>query len=154
MMLIDIEVHLKPIHHAEPPLILLKIDEIVLFDGGLIQDEVFKYHNDLCNGVHSISLEFLNKKDSDCIGGKDKAVIVDKVLFFGIDSKHVLYNSTYIPRYSEQYIESSDNLDSELSSCNYLGWNGVWKLQFNTPVFTWLHNIENLGWIYPMSKKI
>jgi hypothetical protein len=55
-----------------------------------------------------------------------------------------------MPLYSKGYIKSSDKkLDDELSSCNYLGWNGEWVLPFEVPVFKWLHDIENLGWIYP-----
>ena len=157
-MLIDIQVHLKSIYHQEPPTVVLKVDENIVYSGELIQDTIFEYSADVCKGVHKISLELLNKKDSDCVDGKDKAVIIDKVLFFGIGSEHVLHKSTYVPIYSEEYIKSSRDdgieLGNVLESCNYLGWNGVWQTQFTAPVFTWLHNIENLGWIYPSLSKI
>ncbi len=152
-MLVDIQVHLKSVYHQEPPNVILKVDEDIVHSGELNRDTIFEYNGTVCQGVHNISLELLNKKDSDCVDGKDKAVIIDKILFFGIDSGQVLYKSTYVPMYSEEYIKSSLDdgveLDSVLESCNYLGWNGVWEVQFTAPIFTWLHNIENLGWVYP-----
>jgi hypothetical protein len=29
-----------------------------------------------------------------------------------------------------------------------MGWNGRWELNFRVPIFTWIHQLENLGWIY------
>jgi len=152
-MLVDIKIHLKSVYDAEPPKITLKVDEYLIHDGALHNDEIFEYSSDIKGGEHNLTLELLNKQDSDCIDGGDKAVIVDKITFFDIDSKHVLYNSTYIPNYSEAYQKSSteagEQLNEVLTSCNYLGWNGTWSILFTVPVFTWLHKIENLGWLYP-----
>lgn len=164
-MLVNIDVHLKSVYHEtsvewwtgsewstdiiEPPSIILKMDEEVIHDGDLPHDNNFKYCGDVNVGTHTISLEFLNKHDS----GVDHAVVIDKILFFSIESKKVLFNSTYIPKYPKAYKESSLNenvvLDDVLTGCNYMGWNGTWKVNFDAPVFTWLHKNENLGWIYP-----
>ena len=31
---------------------------------------------------------------------------------------------------------------------NYVDWNGIWVLDFTVPVYTWLHKVLGLGWIY------
>lgn len=36
----------------------------------------------------------------------------------------------------------------EYTKPSYLGWNGMWKFQFEIPIFTWIHKLEGLGWIY------
>ena len=28
--------------------------------------------------------------------------------------------------------------------------NGEWRLDFNSPIFPWIHKIENLGWVWPI----
>jgi hypothetical protein len=141
------------VHHKESPSIILSIDKTIIYRGELPNDGVFKYVGNVSDGTHIISLELLNKSDSDCVDGYDKAVIIDKILFFVIDSKQVLFNSRYVPDYSESYRKTSMNngtlLDDSLTSCNYMGWNGVWEVEFSAPVFTWLHTVENLGWVYP-----
>jgi hypothetical protein len=35
-----------------------------------------------------------------------------------------------------------------LKNHTYLSWNGKWTLTFDVPVFTWIHRVQNLGWIY------
>ena len=39
-------------------------------------------------------------------------------------------------------------LDKFIKPNTYMGWNGQWKLTYSAPIFTWIHKIENLGWIY------
>ena len=47
-----------------------------------------------------------------------------------------------------QQIEKGIILDDELTNIDYLGWPGTWTLDFTSPVFTWIHQIQSLGWIY------
>ena len=54
----------------------------------------------------------------------------------------------YRPEYPEPWASEQTNLATELSSHTYLGWNGTWRLTFGVPVFTWIHQVQNLGWIY------
>jgi len=151
MFLVDIKIYLKPVFHAESPYIILKVDDTELYNGQLNHDQTFEYKQSVTQATHNITLEFLNKKDSDCIGDLDKAVIIDKVTFFNIESNNVLLNSTYKPLYSTSYLKTLINenkpIKHELKGCNYMGWNGTWTLSFNIPVFSWLHKIDNLGWL-------
>jgi hypothetical protein len=152
-MLVDIKLHLKSKHGDKLPLILVKVDNRIIFNGGLNNSEIFEFHGDMDKGNHSISVELLNKEDSDSIGENDMVVIIDKISFFGISSNRMLCTSKYVPRYSPSYLEtllsSGDEVKYELDSCNYMGWNGIWSIDFDVPIFSWIHGVENLGWVYP-----
>jgi len=154
MLLTNIIIKITPIFHQEKPYIKLMLDEKMLYDGILHKSTEFTYNDTLSIDEHSITVEFLNKTDKDCVLEQrlDKAVNIDYVSFFGINSKHSLWNSTYVPRYSTAYLDTlkteGHSARHELKSCLYLGWNGVWTTRFSVPVFTWLHKVENLGEIY------
>ena len=72
------------------------------------------------------------------------AVIIKSISFFGIEHPKFIWSGTYYPDYPEHY---SDKISS-LPGQGYLGWNGVYRLEFSVPVFTWMHQVQNLGWIY------
>jgi len=84
-------------------------------------------------------LEEKNDTDTQVIDDKivnDKAVIVKKIVIEGYEFDNFLDQGVYYP-------VGRCHLNS-----NYLGWNGEWRLEFTTPIFTWLHKTQHLGWIY------
>jgi hypothetical protein len=66
----------------------------------------------------------------------DKAVIVKTVNIEGYELADFIYRGRYFPR------------NRESMAGNYLSWNGEWRLEFTTPIFTWIHETQQLGWIY------
>jgi hypothetical protein len=74
----------------------------------------------------------------------DTAVIIKQISFFGITDPKFIWAGTYYPDYPEHYPDKT----SPLPGHGYLGWNGVYELKFTVPVFTWIHQTQNLGWIY------
>lgn len=92
-----------------------------------------------------IEVIFFNKPELD----HDMAVIVDSVEFFGISDPKFVWQGVYSPRYPEPwYSQQPTKPDPSLPGSNYMGWNGTWRLDFSVPVFTWMHQIQGLGWIY------
>lgn len=83
-------------------------------------------------------------RDTDIVAGKDIAIIVEAVKLNGITSPKFIWEGIYRPIYPRHLV----NQPAELKHSNYLGWNGSWSLDITLPVFTWIHNLENLGWIY------
>jgi hypothetical protein len=84
-------------------------------------------------------VEFLNKLPNDTVPGSnlDKAVVIESVSFFGITDPKFAWAGVYHP------------VDQDpLSAHTYLSWNGTWTLRFDVPVFTWMHQVQDLGWIY------
>ncbi len=92
-----------------------------------------------------LEIVFMNKSDSD----PDLAVIIDQVEFFGIADPKFVWAGVYTPKYPEPwYSQQIEKPPACLHQQNYLGWNGHWRLDFTVPVFTWMHQTLDLGWIY------
>jgi hypothetical protein len=141
---------LQPVWHNDPPRIKLGINDN-LEEVSLTIPTEFKFIQRLDSGVHSLTIEFLNKTDADSQLdlGLDKAVIIDRIAFFGISDPKFVWKGNYKPLYPEPWAsQQSTSLPVVLQSQNYLGWNGVWKLEFQMPIFTWMHQVQDLGWIY------
>jgi hypothetical protein len=123
------------------PEFYLKIDEALQDTGVLEKELTYNFDVELSDCPHSIIVGFTNKNDTDTqvIDDKivnDKAVIVEKIVIEGYEFDNFLYQGVYYP---------AGRLHS---NSNYLSWNGEWRLEFTTPIFTWLHKTQQLGWIY------
>lgn len=150
--LVKLQIKLTPVFHADPPLVRLGIDRN-LTTLKLTESAEFNFEfvaKKSCN----LTVEFLNKANEDTIPeqGLDKAVIIEHVNFFGIQDPKFVWMGIYEPKYPEPWAtEQRDNgvvLAQQLTNQTYLAWNGKWTLTFDVPVFTWIHNTQNLGWIY------
>lgn len=149
---VKIAVTLRPVWHQDPPRIRVGIDnnltEIDLRKNTTIN---FDFESD---SACELSVEFLNKQDSDTVpeSGLDKAVIIENVSFFGISDPKFVWAGIYTPNYPEPWATQQQSqgvaLKQHLTPHNYLSWNGKWRLTFTVPVFTWIHQTQDLGWIY------
>jgi len=159
MFPINASITISPVFYKDAPIIRVCVNDTEIFNGNLIKNKTFEFNNTVTNGLHNISVQFFNKTDSDydAENNLDKAVIIEQVRFYDIISDYALLNSEYEPNYSESYIntlkETNSPINKKVLGCNYLGWNGIWKTSFSTPIFTWIHKTENLGWIYPSNNR-
>jgi hypothetical protein len=141
-----IDIHLRSIWHDNPPEINIGINDdinrIILTDNRV-------FHYDFTASETSVlTVELLNKTDTDTVDGLDKAVVIESVDFFGISDPKFSWAGIYKPDYPEPWASQQTDLKPLLKSHTYLGWNGKWTLTFDVPVFTWVHRVQNLGWIY------
>ena len=145
---VKLDVHLRSVWHSDPPVILIGIDNN-LEPATLLTDQTFCYEFD-ANSCSTLTVELTNKTDADSVPsqGLDKAVIVESISFFDITDPQFVWAGEYRPCYPEPWASQQTNLETVLKNHNYLGWNGKWTLTFDVPVFTWIHKIQNLGWIY------
>jgi hypothetical protein len=103
---------------------------------------LLRFSMDFESGPQQFILEFDNKVD-------DSAVEIESVEFEGMTLDRFKWNSRYYPVYPEPWAsEQMQPLAKFQESATYLGWNGRWEMYFDTPIFTWIHRLENLGWIY------
>jgi hypothetical protein len=86
-----------------------------------------------------LKVHHVGKLDSD----PTTAVEIVSVSFFSITDPQFVWAGVYTPDYPSHLTGPK-----ELPGQTYLGWNGVWKLEFSVPVFTWIHQKLNLGWLY------
>lgn len=145
---VRVEFSLSPVWHDEPPEIIVGLDENIIYAGKLFSCTTFKFEQSLTQDLHSLWVEFTNKKDSDTQGNLDKAVIVEKIIFNNITDPKFVWEGSYQPIYPEPWASQQKNLKPLLKSHTYLSWNGKWTLTFSVPIFTWIHKVQNLGWIY------
>jgi hypothetical protein len=111
----------------------------------LSNQQNFQYSFQTSDCVSEIVIEHFNKAADDA----HTAVEIVGINFFGIENQRFAWAGTYTPDYPEiwykqQLLEPSKTL----SGHTYLGWNGIYRLEFGVPVFEWIHKTLNLGWIY------
>jgi hypothetical protein len=149
---VELDIHLRSIWHNNPPEINIGINDDIQ-QIILSKDQIFHYEF-ISDKSSIITVELLNKTDADTVPDKglDKAVIIESVSFFGISDPKFVWSGIYEPKYPELWAtEQRDQgvvLKQRLSPHTYLGFNGKWTLTFSVPVFTWMHTVQNLGWIY------
>lgn len=88
----------------------------------------------------TLKIEHYNKQDLD----PHTAVVIEEIKFFGISDPKFIWAGVYRPQYPDHY----ENKIPERPGQGYLGWNGVYSLEFGVPVFTWIHQTLDLGWLY------
>jgi hypothetical protein len=99
----------------------------------------------VANTSSTITLTHFNKLSND----PSTAVIVNQLSFFGISDPRFIWQGQYRPEYPDTYQRGQQPPpEAILTNTDYLGWNGIWTLEFDVPIFTWIHRVQNLGWIY------
>ena len=115
----------------------------------LWQETTVEFDYDLEQGEHYIQFEFINKTNQDTTADEDLAVVIKDITINGISDPKIMMATTYRPRYPEPWLSQQDTTpDSVLQGHQYLGWNGIWRLEYTVPVFTWIHEAKGLGWRY------
>ena len=146
---VKLDVHLQSIWRNDPPIINIGIDNDI--QQIILQDNQQFHYEFMANNQATLTVELLNKTDADTVpdSGLDKAVIIESVSFFDITDDRFVWAGEYRPDYPEPwYSEQAVRPEPLLKSHTYLSWNGKWTLTFDVPVFTWIHRVQNLGWIY------
>jgi hypothetical protein len=87
-----------------------------------------------------LTVEHHDKSDQD----PSTAVVIQQIEFYGISDPRFIWAGMYYPKYPTHYPDQTPCLFGQ----GYLGWNGVYVLKFQVPVFTWMHQIKSLGWLY------
>lgn len=147
-------VQITPRCNPNPPEIIVSFDHKKIYEGTLLDTTVFVIDQELVSRDYQLSVELINKTDADTniATNTDKAVIIDRIIFNDIQSPKFVWAGEYRPIYPEPWATEQKAqgimLDSMLKNHNYLGWNGKWTLTFSVPIFTWIHQVENLGWLF------
>lgn len=142
-MRLNLSMVLNAEYILDPPNIGVYVDNDLLYSGILEKQTLYNYDKNVNEGNHCIDVYFYDDHD------QDKSVIVKSIKFFDIESELFIYNGIYTPIYAYDYISGDDKIDKTPQTYGYMGWKGKWHLDFSVPIFTWLHEVEQLGWIYP-----
>ena len=144
--------HITPIWWHQAPLVKIRLDDAVCWHSPLAQHLELDLSRTLSRGEHVLILEYSGKTNEDTQPNRDQAVTIDSIDFFGISDNKFKLHSIYQPDYPEpwrtQQLDAGLDLATHLIGQDYLAWNGTWRLEFTTPIFTWMHRVQDLGWIY------
>lgn len=141
-MITKVAVTLTPKFDSQPPQVSVSVPGQVI-QQTLERNQRIELEFDALVGW--LEITFMNKPDNDAT----MAVIIDSVDFFGISDPRFAWNGIYTPHYPEPwYSQQIEQPPARLPQQTYMGWNGVWRLEFDVPVFTWMHGVMNLGWLY------
>lgn len=120
------------------PNVKLKVKDQIT-DALLLTQTTFDFQFDADSPAY-FQIEHYGKKDKDPI----TAVKIDSIAFFGISDPKFIWAGTYYPSYPSHYVDGA----SAITNTTYMGWNGIYVLEFTVPVFTWMHKLQGLGLIY------
>ena len=142
---VDVSILLRPVQSSnKSPTCRISLNNEII-DTTLTADTWFDFtYSNVADTSVKLIVEHYGQVDSDTTANSDVAVIVEQIKFNGIASPRVVWEGIYRPNYPEHLKDSP----AELRHANYLGWNGIWSLGFTLPIFTWIHKVEGLGWIY------
>lgn len=139
----DTRFSIKLIPHGSP-IITYGLDQSVGETLALTAPVELQFDLDLDLGLHKFYIDFRNKTNHT----PEMAVEIDSVTIEGITTDRMKWAGVYYPDYPEPWASEQTALEPVLKSSTFLGWNGRWELEFTVPIFTWLHRLESLGWIY------
>lgn len=146
---VSLKIGLSPVYHSKAPAVNLSVPGHQTCTD-LTCSRIFEF-DFTAHDVGWIEIEFYNKTNQDsCLTqGLDLAVKIDFVEFFGIRDPKFVWLGEYQPSYPEPWFsQQTPPPPSVLTNVDYLGWNGKWRLNFDVPVFTWIHRVQNHGWLY------
>lgn len=117
-------------------------DEVI--DTRTVSEDVFiEFQRSLADEQsHVLDIRLLNKTQKDTVV-EDGKIVNDMLLHI----KDVLIDDVYVSKSLRQvteyildvpYVDDQGNKTEKLYSCFDLGWNGIWRLNFQTPFFIWL----------------
>ena len=143
---LEIEIVVEPIYWRTVPVINYGVGHRLDKTMSLSNKNTIAFNENLISGSHYIWVEFTNKDYNDCQLEKnlDMAVVIESVTIEGMTLDRFKWAGKYYPDYPLDYPDKKTIIDS----ATYLGWNGKWILPFTMPIFTWIHRLENLGWLY------
>lgn len=131
-------------HGIVKPVISYGFDQTLISTITLDETITLDFNLDLPAGPKTFYLEFSNKTNET----PDMAVEITDVTFEGITVDRFKWAGMYYPNYPQPWASSQTDLPKCRPTMTYLGWNGRWELTFEAPIFTWIHRLEGLGWIY------
>lgn len=132
---VKMTVTLEPV---QSPYVTITVDKIV-YKQQLSTTTSFDFDFVAANQA-SLVLEHHSKSDQD----PDTAVIIRRIEFYGISDPRFIWAGTYYPVYPSHYPDQKSSRPGQ----DYLGWNGTYVLEFRVPVFSWIHQIQDMGWLY------
>ncbi len=145
------ELDIKGYESGVWPYITVELNGKQLYDGLIGKDIAIRFREPLIVGTNKLSIALKNKSP-DIFEQKNLAISIESIKLDNIATDRMRWQGVYRPFYSAAYIQEQLAKGvvppKFIPAATFLDWNGVWELEFTCPVFRWIHEVENLGWIY------
>lgn len=149
----EIKLKLKPVLTAGYPYCKVRIGNEVIYDSYLKDSTDISYKKEFDKSTQFLEIHFNNKTDADSTESTDKAIIIESIEINNFKSKKFIWEGIYEPKYPKiwylEQVKKGTTPSKQLKNCSYLGWNGVYRLEFDVPAYTWIHKVLDFGMIYP-----
>lgn len=129
------------------PKISISIDDVMTINRGLDQIDPCLIDIDLGPGRHRLCIDF---NDAAALAQDPNISIeVRSLKLQNLPDEFNIY-SFYRPMYPKHWVEENLALGKRLDPVihsNCIGWCGQWWIDFETPIYAWIHKRLNLGWL-------
>lgn len=126
----------------------ISLDQDLWYDGPILEPIELSVMEFLSPGIHRLTVDFLHKSDPIV----NPSLKIHSLSINSVTDPRFIWAGIYCPEYPrlwyDQQVEKGIILGTELTDTDYLEWPGTWRLDFTSPVFTWIHQMQGLGWIY------
>ena len=141
---LDPHYHLK--HHSIPE-ITIDWNGETLWTGKLFEEREFGFKvKGEVNAEHNFGITLLNKEPDDTVINPETGDIEHDKAVEIVDISVEGFNFDSI-RYQVRCDDPPEMVAGPLYG-TYICWNKRWHLPITFPAFTWIHKLENLGWIH------
>jgi len=146
---IKIKILLEPIYQDVAPQIIYGIDTNILSQQSIRYAQEIVINTKLSLGSHRFFLELVNKDYAANKKDRDMHIKIKHIGFQEME-ENFHYFSKYRPMYPTQWLQQQKEMGKEWPETilsNHIGWNGTYYIDFETPVYRWIHRKLNLGWL-------
>jgi hypothetical protein len=143
-------IELSGTYHDKRPEFSISIDDIEYVRSSITgptgERQTIEFDADLTEGPHCLDIRLLNKEPGDTVKStndpvnftivKDMLLNIEKIKFDNIDLDSLIWTeSSVIP---DRPVEFNGQTVTEVPSCVNIGWNGTYRIKFNSPLYIWL----------------
>lgn len=123
------------IYEKAPPYTEIYIDDVMKFSGLIKKENPYvEFYATLDFSKHQIRLSKTGN-----LNGKAVSLIINKLKIDEIDVRNFIWhNSTFKPNYNPDYLKQNPSLESEICGELFLGHNGVWTYNFESPFYKFI----------------
>ena len=147
----NLSVTVAPANQISFPVIIVGLDNQTIFKGKLTETKTFTIDQDLCVGQHKFWIKHL-LSNNDQLSFCQRGSRITEIRAGNISTDRMRWAGEFTPVWSEPWASEQRaqgiELQQKISSCDHLCVNGEWVLNFTTPIYSWIHQLENLGWVY------
>lgn len=146
---IKIKIIVEPSYIDIAPHIICGIGTNVFLQQSINSSQEIVIEDKLIEGNHRLFLKLTNKNYEVSKKEKDMHIKIKHIGFQDIeDNFH--YFSKYKPEYPTEWLQQQNEIGKvweEYILSDHIGWNGIYYIDFETPIYRWIHKKLNLGWL-------